>query len=78
MVLASPDIDVDVFKSQMRRYGKPDRPFFLLLSADDRALKLSGILAGTGRASATTPMRQTLPNYGVIVVDLSRERRRQA
>ena len=24
MVLASPDIDVDVFKSQMRRYGKPE------------------------------------------------------
>ena len=46
VILASPDIDVDVFKSQMRRYGKPDRPFFLLLSADDRALRLSSILAG--------------------------------
>ena len=27
VVLASPDIDVDVFKKQMRRYGKPDKPF---------------------------------------------------
>ena len=35
VVLASPDIDVDVFKSQMRRYGKPEKPFILLLSADD-------------------------------------------
>ena len=39
VVLASPDIDVDVFKSQMRRYGKPDKPFILLLSDDDRALQ---------------------------------------
>ena len=39
VVLASPDIDVDVFKSQMRRYGKPNRPFILLLSDDDRALQ---------------------------------------
>src|SRR5690606_4927040 len=49
VVLASPDIDVDVFKSQMRRYGKPDRPFFLILSTDDRALRLSSILAGNER-----------------------------
>ncbi|MER9599606.1 alpha/beta hydrolase, partial [Mesorhizobium sp. M0244] len=46
VVLASPDIDVDVFKSQMRRYGKPDKPFILLLSDDDRALRLSGLIAG--------------------------------
>ncbi|RUY10723.1 alpha/beta hydrolase, partial [Mesorhizobium sp. M7A.F.Ca.CA.004.12.1.1] len=47
VVLASPDIDVDVFKSQMRRYGKPDKPFILLLSDDDRALRLSGLIAGS-------------------------------
>nr|WP_245260573.1 alpha/beta hydrolase [Mesorhizobium sp. L2C054A000] len=46
VVLASPDIDVDVFKKQMIRYGKPDRPFVILLSADDRALRLSSLLSG--------------------------------
>ncbi len=50
VVLASPDIDVDVFKSQMRRYGKPDKPFILLLSDDDRALRLSGLIAGCAAA----------------------------
>lgn len=38
VILASPDIDVDVFKKQMIRYGKPDKPFAILLSGDDRAL----------------------------------------
>lgn len=71
VVLASPDIDVDVFRSQMRRYGKPARPFILLLSEDDRALKLSGMLAGNKRlgdyAKATD-----LAELGVVVVDLTR------
>ena len=69
VVLASPDIDVDVFKSQMRRYGKPDRPFFLMLSADDRALKLSGIIAGN---------RPRVGDYGdpADLAELWRRRRR--
>ena len=74
VVLASPDIDVDVFKSQMRRYGKPDRPFFLMLSSDDRALKLSGIIAGNKPRVGDYGNAADLAEYGVIVVDLSREK----
>ena len=44
--LAAPDIDIDVFKSQMRRFGKPRKPFYILLSQDDRALFLSGKIGG--------------------------------
>ena len=46
VVLASPDIDLDVFKSQMARIGKPKTPFIVLLSGDDRALRVSSIIAG--------------------------------
>ncbi|CAH2403599.1 hypothetical protein MES4922_310003 [Mesorhizobium ventifaucium] len=46
VILASPDIDVDVFKKQMIRYGKPDKPFAILLSGDDRALRLSSLISG--------------------------------
>lgn len=74
VVLASPDIDVDVFKSQMRRYGKPDKPFILLLSADDRALKLSGIIAGNKPRLGDYKDAADLAEYGVIVVDMSREK----
>ena len=72
VVLASPDIDVDVFKSQMRQYGKPKKPFFLLLSADDRALRLSGILAGNKPRLGDYKSAADLADYGVVVVDLSK------
>lgn len=73
VVLASPDIDVDVFKSQMRRYGKPDKPFILLLSSDDRALKISGLLAGSRPRLGGYGNAADLAQYGVQVVDLSTE-----
>src|SRR5690606_24968467 len=71
VVLASPDIDVDVFRSQMRRYGKPDKPFILLLSDDDRALKLSGLLAGSRPRVGDYRNAADLADYGVTVVDLT-------
>ncbi len=72
VVLASPDIDVDVFKSQMRRYGKPEKPFILLLSKDDRALRLSGMIAGSRpRVGDYADAGKELADYGVTVVDLS-------
>jgi esterase/lipase superfamily enzyme len=73
VVLASPDIDVDVFKSQMRRYGKPDRPFFLLLSADDRALRLSSMIAGNKRVGDFGDPA-LLAELGVVAVDVSHEK----
>ncbi len=72
VVLASPDIDVDVFKSQMRRYGKPEKPFFLLLSDDDRALRVSRILAGNKPRVGGYEAAAELAEYGVTVVDLSK------
>lgn len=74
VVLASPDIDFDVFKSQMRRYGKPDRPFFLMVSTDDRALKLSGLIAGNRPRVGDYGNPAELAELGVIVVDLSQEK----
>jgi esterase/lipase superfamily enzyme len=71
VVLASPDIDVDVFKSQMRRYGKPVKPFILLLSDDDRALRLSGLIAGWKPRVGDYKNAADLASYGVTVVDLS-------
>ena len=44
--LAAPDIDVDVFKSQMRRFGTPRKPFYIVLSKDDQALGFSKFIAG--------------------------------
>lgn len=46
VVLAAPDIDVDVFRSQMNVVGPLTPPMTLLVSRDDKALALSGRLAG--------------------------------
>jgi esterase/lipase superfamily enzyme len=71
VVLASPDIDVDVFKAQMRRYGVPDKPFFVLTSKNDRALNLSGLIAGSRPRVGDYKDAKDLASYGVIVADLS-------
>ncbi|WP_394892439.1 alpha/beta hydrolase [Mesorhizobium sp. AaZ16] len=71
VVLASPDIDVDVFKTQMARYGKPKKPFFLFLSDDDRALRLSSLIAGNKPRLGDYGKAQDIAEYGFVVVDLS-------
>lgn len=70
VVLASPDIDIDVFKSQLRDYGPPDRPFIVVTSAKDRALNISGFIAGRRRAGDYVDAKD-MASYGVIVADLS-------
>ncbi|MGC5841235.1 alpha/beta hydrolase [Mesorhizobium abyssinicae] len=71
VILASPDIDVDVFKKQMIRYGKPDKPFAILLSGDDRALKLSSLISGDKPRVGDYGNAADLASYGVVVADLT-------
>jgi esterase/lipase superfamily enzyme len=69
--LAAPDIDIDVFKSQMRRFGKPQRPFYVVLSKDDKALWLSKFIAGgEGRVGADANIEE-LAGLGATVIDLT-------
>jgi esterase/lipase superfamily enzyme len=71
VVLASPDIDVDIFKKQMVRYGKPDKPFVVLLSNDDKALRLSSFIGGNQARVGDDANAGELAELGVTVVDLS-------
>ncbi|MDP3898131.1 MAG: alpha/beta hydrolase, partial [Mesorhizobium sp.] len=71
VVLASPDIDVDVFKTQMKRYGKPDRPFIVLLSDDDQALRFSSMIAGKQPRLGDYRNAADIAALGVIVADLT-------
>lgn len=70
VVLASPDIDVDVFKSQLRDYGPPKNPFIVVTSAKDRALIVSSFIAGRRRAGDYSDAKE-LASFGVVVVDLT-------
>jgi esterase/lipase superfamily enzyme len=71
VILASPDIDVDIFKKQMERYGKPDKPFVVLLSQDDKALRFSSLIAGKQARVGDEANADELAALGVTVVDLS-------
>ena len=71
VVLASPDIDVDVFKAQMARYGKPKRPFLIMLSDDDKALQFSRRIAGDRPRVGDYGDPADLAKLGVAVVDLT-------
>lgn len=77
VVLASPDIDVDVFRQQLLAMG-PARPkFTIFVSRNDRALEISTLLSGgVDRVGAVDYTRepyrtQIQQTAGVSVVDLS-------
>ena len=69
--LAAPDIDIDVFELQLRRFGKIKRPFYVVLARDDKALWLSGTLAGGVRRVGDDPRTAELATLGATVIDLT-------
>jgi esterase/lipase superfamily enzyme len=60
-----------VFKSQMRRFGKPRKPFYIILSQDDRALFLSRSIAGGVTRVGDNPDVAELATLGATVIDLT-------
>ena len=76
VVLASPDVDVDVFVRQLHALGE-DRPYVTILSTqDDAALRVTRFLAGgvrLGAIDATTPqIYSALDDLGgIAVLDLT-------
>lgn len=73
VILASPDIDVDVFRAQLASFG-PTRPnIVVFLSREDRALQLSRSLGGNvARLGGVDSSEQPwIEEKGVEVVDLS-------
>lgn len=74
--LAAPDIDVDVFRTQMAVVGRLSPPLTVLVSADDRALALSRRIAEgrprLGSISVDDPRIIQLVSYtGISVVDIA-------
>ncbi len=76
VVLAAPDIDIDVFRAQMEIIGPLDPPMTLLVAPDDRALDVSARLAGSrirlGAREVRDPQVQALAAAnGIQVIDIS-------
>jgi len=76
VMLAAPDVDVDVFRRQMRVIEARHHPFTLFVSRDDKALAISGRLWGdTPRVGAidpnAEPWRSQLERENIRVIDLT-------
>jgi esterase/lipase superfamily enzyme len=79
VMLAAPDVDVDVFQTQVSAFGQPRPRFTLFVSRKDRALAISRRVWGsTARLGAIDPNAEPyateLPREGITVVDLSDEK----
>ncbi|MEP0233385.1 alpha/beta hydrolase [Roseibium sp.] len=75
VVLAAPDIDIDVFKDQLRALSKkarPRKPLIILVSEDDRALGISRRIAGGKARVGSYDNEAELAELGAIVVDLTK------
>lgn len=76
VMLAAPDVDVDVFRRQVATIGEKRPPFILFVSQDDRALAFSSRVWGnTPRLGAidpsAEPFRSQLEKERIQVVDLT-------
>jgi esterase/lipase superfamily enzyme len=76
VLLAAPDIDLDVFRAQAKAIGRLEPPITVLASPDDRALRFSNRLGGDrerlGGLDVRDPRIQDLAkDYGIQLIDIS-------
>lgn len=71
VVLISPDIDLDVFRSQAQRIGTLPQPFVIFTNRKDRALALSGRLTGEGQRLGNVKDLSEIGNLDVTLIDTS-------
>lgn len=76
VILAAPDIDEDVFRTQMAVIGKMKQPMTILVAGDDRALAVSRVISASsnrvGTLNVNDPkVQQAAIANGVTLVDIS-------
>jgi len=72
VVFAAPDIDMDVFSSAIQRIGPLAGKITVIAATNDRALALSGQIAG-GMTRVGAAEKAAIAQLGVRVVDASQE-----
>lgn len=70
VVLMSPDIDLDVFRSQAQTVGELPQPFVIITSERDRALRLSAVVAGESNRLGNVANIEELAGLGVTVLEV--------
>ncbi len=76
IILASPDVDVDVFRKDILLIGPRKPPIVMLVSRNDYALQISERLAGRVRAGAAVinnpEAQKEIQQAGLIVIDMTK------
>jgi esterase/lipase superfamily enzyme len=70
IILASPDIDLDLFRNQIATLPRDKSKLFVLISEDDKALALSRRIAG-GVDRVGDAQASELASLGITVIDLT-------
>lgn len=76
VILAAPDIDEDVFRTQMAVVGKMKQPMTILVSGDDRALAVSKLISASNNRVGTLDVKdpkvqQAAIANNVTLIDIS-------
>ncbi len=71
IVLMSPDIDVDVFRTQARTVGKLRQPILVFSSERDRALSLSALIAREPNRLGNLSDLSRVADLDVVLVDVT-------
>lgn len=71
VALIVPDIDIDVFKSQLAKLRSLPQPFMLFVSERDVALQVSGVISGRPSRLGNDSDIAALADYPILVFDIS-------
>ncbi|MTE00688.1 alpha/beta fold hydrolase [Paracoccus sp. YIM 132242] len=69
VILISPDLDLRLFRSQVRAIGPLPQPFVIITSPRDRALQLSALISDEPLRLGNIPDAQPVADLDVVVVD---------
>ena len=71
VILISPDLDIDLFRTQARRIGTLPQPFGIFVSKRDRVLNLSARLTGQRNRLGNVDRVDAVADLNVTVIDVS-------
>lgn len=71
VVLISPDLDVELFRAQVRRIGRLPEPFAIFVSRRDRVLSLSARLTGQRNRLGNVSTVGAVSDMNVTVLDVT-------
>lgn len=71
VVLISPDLDVELFRTQMLRLGAVPQPFAIFVSQKDRVLALSSLINGVGNRLGNLRDPTQVADFPVTVLDVT-------